>query len=127
MWDSVAVIAVIGAITAAAVTIIGAWNNRVVRAVGENVVSKAEAVAGTLAQKVESAARGQDKQLNKIELLVDGRYGEILQEMADIKAQYALVTGREDDRIRAEAAQKRADSQKSIVARAEKREEESNK
>ncbi len=52
-----------------------------------------------------------DKKLDRIEVLVDGRYGEVLQELADMKKALALATGLATDQVKSDEAQKRADLQ----------------
>ena len=61
--------------------------------------------------------------LERIELLVDGRYGEVLQELADVKLMLADKTGKLDDKLRAEQAQTKADEQTKRVELLPKSEE----
>lgn len=60
----------------------------------------------------------QDVKLQRIEVLVNGRYGEVLQELADVKRLLAAESGRTADATRADQAQQRADLQAARVAAA---------
>lgn len=53
--------------------------------------------------------------LEHIEILVDGRYSEVLQELADVKRLLAKQTGESSDVDRADQAQRRADDQANRV------------
>ncbi len=57
----------------------------------------------------------QTKRLEHIEILVDGRYSEVLQELADVKRLLAKQTGEPSDKDRADQAQRRADDQANRV------------
>lgn len=52
-----------------------------------------------------------DEKLGRIEVLVDGRYGQVLQELADVKLLLATTTGLKTDSDRASQAQTAADNQ----------------
>jgi hypothetical protein len=57
------------------------------------------------------------KRTERIELLVDGRYGDVLQELADVKRLLASITKLPADQAKAEAAQGKADDQaKRVIA-----------
>jgi len=101
------IIAILGAITVMATAIITAWRT------GSRVTEAKVAVAA-----VAAATTHQDQKLDRIEILVDGRYGEVLQELADVKLLLAHATGREADTSSADSAQLRADNQASRVAAA---------
>jgi len=72
---------------------------------------------------VKDVTAGQNKQLNKIEVLVDGRYGEVLQEIADLKLALSVATGLAADKIKAADAQTKADVQVERVRAATAKEE----
>lgn len=90
---------VIGAIVTGAVKIIGAIKDT--------------------KQTVQDVVVPQNAQLKKIQLLVDGRYGQVLQELADVKRILALESGRKADMERADTAQKIANNQKQVAQKAE--------
>jgi len=92
----------------------------VVGALVTAVVKIIAALRETKAVVVERAA-SQDVELREIKVLVDGRYGEVLQELADMKKLLASETGRKADAQQAASAQKRADDQVARVAEAGKK------
>lgn len=94
------VIAIIGAIAGAAVSIIVAMRE-----------TKKEV------KDVASQAVVADAKLDRIEVLVDGRYSKVLQELADVKAMLARETGHQVDSELAVVAQKTADEQEERVQR----------
>jgi hypothetical protein len=96
-------VAIIGALTTAAVTIL-----REVKATQSLVTTSAE-----VGQKV-GAER--DQKLDRIEVLVNGRYADVLQELATIKRFVAESTGLEADHLAARTAQAGADAQRDRVA-----------
>jgi hypothetical protein len=57
----------------------------------------------------------QDVKLQRIEILVDGRYGQVLQELADVKRLLAAESGLAIDHDKAAAAQSRANEQAARV------------
>jgi hypothetical protein len=57
----------------------------------------------------------QDVKLQRIEILVDGRYGQVLQELADLKRLLAAESGLPIDKEKADAAQVRANEQAARV------------
>lgn len=59
-------------------------------------------------------------QLDRIEILVDGRYSEVLQELADVKQLLAKQTGAPADAESAQHAQRKADEQEHRVHEADK-------
>lgn len=62
--------------------------------------------------------RRNSRKLDGITLLVDGRYGDVLQELADVKRLLAAQTGSASDHTRAEVAQKDATAQHERTAAA---------
>jgi hypothetical protein len=77
-------------------------------------------IAGVIALlKVVTSLRQMNKsqsvKLDRIEILVDGRYSEVLQQLADVKKLLAKATGQPDDYDRATAAQTQADRQEVLV------------
>jgi len=67
-------------------------------------------------KSLKNEGKARDVQLSNIELLVDGRYGKVLQELADMKRLLAEVTGKKIDIAKAEEAQANADEQSARVA-----------
>lgn len=130
MWTPTTIAAVIagaatliGAVATAAVQII-----REVRATKQTVLQNAEAgaiaggqrdrkldaIATTIVQNAEAGAGAggeRDRKLDRIEVLVDGRYSQVLQELADMKKLLADLTGTAVDRAQATIAQATADEQ----------------
>ena len=70
---------------------------------------------GAKTDAVVAQADAQTLKLGRIELLVDGRYGQVLQELADVKRLLAAESGKESDAAKADIAQKNADDQVSRV------------
>jgi hypothetical protein len=110
--DSVAYVA---AVTAGIVAIITALVGGIVGIItafrtGHKIDQTAVAV-----EAVSHETNSQSRKLERIEVLVDGRYGEVLQELADVKKLLADATGRPADMQRADSAQKRSDDQSSRV------------
>lgn len=66
--------------------------------------------------RAKQAGAAQDKKLDTITVLVNGRYSKVLQELADVKRILAASTGLESDRKAATVAQTHADDQASRVA-----------
>jgi hypothetical protein len=91
------IVLIIGAIAAAVVAVI--------KALGENK----KVIQTEITPKLE-----------RIEILVDGRYSEVLQELADLKAVIADKSGTMVDRQLAKAAQIKADDQQARVTAAPK-------
>jgi hypothetical protein len=58
--------------------------------------------------------------LDKIEILVNGRYNQVLQELADVKKQLAIESGKVVDFIKAGEAQKNADEHSANIVEASK-------
>jgi predicted butyrate kinase (DUF1464 family) len=110
------ILAIIAGIALAATSVINAWRTggKVAETKAAVVEAKQEVVA------VANATMLQDRKLDHIEVLVDGRYGEVLQELADVKKALAEATGRIADKTRAENAQKRANDQAARVEAAGK-------
>jgi hypothetical protein len=98
------IVTVIGALTTAIIAIIAA-------------VDKMREVK-TAVEKVGNTNVDQNKKLDNITILVDGRYSEVLQELADVKKMLADKTGLSSDLINAEVAQRRADDQSKTVRKA---------
>jgi predicted nucleic acid-binding Zn-ribbon protein len=93
-------------------TSVSAWNS--VRAKQESRATKA-AVDVNAANGAQAGAE-RDKKLDTITILVNGRYGQVLQELADVKRILAASTGLESDRTAATVAQTHADDQAGRVA-----------
>jgi type IV secretory pathway TrbL component len=102
------------------VTAIGAAVVVVVGAVVAGVISIITAVHATRTkvENVVTANVKSDLKLDRIEVLVDGRYSEVLQELADVKKLLAQATGVEADIGRAGQAQGAADRQEARVRQA---------
>jgi len=66
-------------------------------------------------KNVEQKTLGQNKQLSNIEILVDGRYGDVLQELASVKKLLAESSGLASHRVEAEIAQIKSDKQEARV------------
>jgi len=94
------IILIIGALTSSTIAIITVWRTG----------RKVDAVA--------AQTSGQDVKLNRIEVLVDGRYGAVLQRLADVLVVLADRSGTASDRARAESAQSEANAQQAQVAAA---------
>lgn len=60
----------------------------------------------------------QDVKLKRIEILVDGRYGQVLEELAEVRRLLAAESGLASDHDKANIAQQRADSQAARVTAA---------
>ena len=109
----------IAALSGAAVTVIGALVAGVIaiiRVLAETRDVKAEIIKNAATSTM--AGQHRDRKLERIELLVDGRYGEVLQELADGKALLAAITGKPSDVLKAQIAQTKADEQVSRVTAA---------
>ncbi len=116
--------AVIAALAAGLATVIGAIVAGIIAVIKALHETRTE-IATTkteIATKLEKNAavsktigEARDKKLDRIEVLVDGRYGEVLQELADMKKALALATGLATDQVKSDEAQKRADLQESRV------------
>jgi hypothetical protein len=98
---SVSATAIIGSLVAGIIAIIRVLAET--RAVKTEVINNAETSA--------IVGKARDRKLDRIEILVDGRYGEVLQELADMKDLLAKITGKPSDIAKAEAAQTKADEQ----------------
>ena len=82
------------------------------------VLAETRAVKAAVTENATISAtvgKARDTKLDRIELLVDGRYGEVLQELADVKALLAALTGKPSDQLKAVAAQAKADDQAARV------------
>lgn len=66
-------------------------------------------------QEVKHLNTAQDGKLDNITLLVDGRYGEVLKELSDMKDLFATETGRHADRRAADLAKEKYNEQKMRV------------
>jgi hypothetical protein len=71
---------------------------------------------GKKSDDIAAANVQQNAKLGRIEVLVDGRYGEVLQELADVKRLLAATSGLKVDQDKAAEAQTRADDQAARVA-----------
>jgi len=92
---------IIGALSAAIVKIIQALN--------ESRINTKQVVEQT--KTVVEQNNEQIKQLNRVEILVDGRYGEVLQELSDVRRLLAAQSGTTADSDKADAAQVKATQQ----------------
>lgn len=88
-------------------TSVSAWNS--VRAKQESRATKTAVEINASTGAAAGAVR--DAKLDNITILVNGRYSQVLQELADVKGLLAAATGRESDRVKAELAQGQADEQ----------------
>lgn len=83
-------------------TSVAAWKsvrtNRDVRATRDTVDEHA------------AGAAERDKKLDRITVLVNGRYSRVLQELADVRHVLAGMSGRAEDKRQAQLAQERADA-----------------
>lgn len=109
---------IIAAVTAATLAVLAVLIPGIIAIIKELRVNR------DIAEVVVAKTEGQNKQLDKIEILVDGRYGEVLQEMADLNLALATLSGLEADKVRAENSQKKADVQAVRVDAATKKENE---
>jgi hypothetical protein len=96
-----AILSILGAVTAAITTIITLIRSGKTKAI----------VEGT-----HELNQAQNLKLDTITLLVNGRYGDVLQELADVKRILAAESGRKADKESATQAQTRADAQQARVA-----------
>lgn len=101
-----AILAILAAISTATVKIIHALRSTTA------IVAETQAINKT-----------QNKKLDKITVLVDGRYSAVLQEMADLKLAVAKLSGLPADKVRAVDAQKRATEQAARVKMTEEEDE----
>lgn len=113
--------ATIAAITAAAVTVIGTLTGGIVSIIvalrdTRAKVAETKVAVEHNAELGRKAGAARDQKLERIEVLVDGRYSEVLQELADMKLLLAKSTGLRADHDQATSAQQRADSQHARVA-----------
>jgi len=69
----------------------------------------------SIIKNVEEKTLSQNKQLSNIEVLVDGRYSDVLQELANVKKLLAESSGLASHQKEAAAAQVKADGQKDRV------------
>ena len=103
------IVAIIGAISAAAVAIIKEL--RLTKNEVKATVVETKAVVENNASNGAQAGDLRDKKLDKIEILVDGRYSEVLQELATLQMLLAHSTGTEVDMNKARTAQDKANEQ----------------
>lgn len=104
VWIAGAV-TVLGALTAAINSIITTWR---------------AARVEKLTEKVAELNTVQDKKLDHITILVDGRYGDVLNQLAAAMQVVARLTGTKVDQDLADTAQQKADEQNVRVAEAGK-------
>jgi hypothetical protein len=89
----------------------------VLTGLGTGIATIIRAARGTR-QKVDDAAKVNATKLDTITtLLVDGRYAEVLQQLADVRWLLAEATGLSGDRTQANLAQSVASSQREVVSR----------
>ena len=105
-------ITTVTAIGAALVLVIGAIVTGVVTIISALRATKV-AVETTVIADVK-----RDEKLDRIEVLVDGRYSQVLQELADVKALLAKATGLPLDEAKAVVAQTTANEQAVRVSEA---------
>lgn len=67
-------------------------------------------------QMMRGVTSAQTVKLDEIHILVDGRYSQVLQELADVKQLLAVATGGAVDQRAATIAQQNADAQAARVA-----------
>lgn len=104
--------AAITAFGAMAVLVIGAMVTGVVTII--RVLAETRTVKTAIAVNAQTSERvgaQRDTTLKRIEILVDGRYGDVLQELADLKELVAGMTGKPTDILKAQAARRKADEQ----------------
>lgn len=65
--------------------------------------------AGGIVLQLRKNKKATIDRLDNITVLVDGRYGQVLRELAEVKALVAELTGLQDDKDRAELAKKLSD------------------
>jgi len=107
---STEIIAIIGSIGVLVTTVFTAW-----AAFKAKTAASAAKVIGD-ENKVTGVTR--DKKLDNITVLVDGRYGQVLQELADMNKKFAILTGVSEDHDRAVVAQDNANAQHDRTAAA---------
>jgi hypothetical protein len=107
---SITLVTVIGTV---AITVIGALVAGIIQIIRVLHETKAKVEANT-ATLVDTGIH-RDAQLGRIEVLVDGRYSQVLQELATVKALLATRTGTLEDRRSADSAQRAADDQAARV------------
>lgn len=103
----------LAAITVSVVTVIGALVTGVLSII---VATRTKETVDRVAVETQS----QTAKLENITVLVDGRYSEVLQELATVRALLAQQSGLVSDAIKADHAQKEADDQQTRVDAAEK-------
>jgi hypothetical protein len=91
------ILLILGAVTSSVVAIITVWHT------------------GRKVDAVSVATDGQNVKLDRIEVLVDGRYGAVLQRLADVLVVMADRSGTATDRASAATAQNEADAQSARV------------
>jgi len=69
----------------------------------------------SIIKNVEEKTLSQNKQLSNIEVLVDGRYSDVLQELANVKKLLAESSGLPSHKAEAKSAQAKADKQEARV------------
>lgn len=106
-------IAVINTIIGGTVIIVGAITGGAVKII--------KAISDSKNQGIE-AGQARDHKLNRIETLVDGRYSDVLQELADLKLITANASGLKGDMDRALDAQHKANEQAKRVAKSKENE-----
>jgi hypothetical protein len=123
----------IASVATALVAVIGAAAGAIVRVLRELQLGRSvlqatrEAVATTQAVVQENAEIGRqagkmrDQKLDNITILVDGRYGQVLQELADVRQLLATHSGTTSDQAAASIAQQAADDQERRVEQSKAR------
>jgi hypothetical protein len=91
------------------VTIIGALTKAVIAVLQE--VKSTKRLVTSNAEVGAQIGEQRDRKLDRIEILVNGRYGEVLQELATLRQEVATHSGKAGDQALANAAQVRATDQ----------------
>ena len=104
---------IIGSVSAAFAAVIGALSTATI-AVLREIRSTKNLIKGN-AQVGAAVGEERDRKLDRIEVLVNGRYSEVLQELATVRQAIADASGRSTDKMLADRAQQRADEQHARV------------
>lgn len=101
--------AVLTGITSAIVAIIGALAAGIVKVLQE--VKATKGLVKNSAQVGATVGEARDRKLDRIEVLVNGRYSEVLHELAVLRQAIADMTKHPGDQVLADAALRRAEDQ----------------
>jgi len=111
-FSAAEILTLIAALAAAIVSVITAWRTSGVKQV---VADTSENMKQAVIDTTVSVAKEQKTQLTEIKFLVDGRYGNVLAELALVRAMLADKTGEAIDVARAVQAQSDSDHQAARV------------